>query len=426
MQAVHRAVESAARFNSTVLITGETGTGKELIARAVHQNSTRRTRPFIAVNCNALTETILERELFGHVKGSFTGAHTNAPGFVRAAEGGTLLLDEIADLPLTLQGKLLRVLQERTVIPVGAHKEIHVDVRFIAATNKDCEREVHEGRFRHDLYQRLKVVEIHAPPLRARLGDVAALVDHFLSKLSAEMHLEAPIEITEAARAALSEHTWPGNVRELENTVERLIVENSGHGFVTEEAVHRAVNPPPVAAATKQVKQASVQLPGEACEWFYESESPGQFTRRVRREAVNALVRHTGTAVEAARCLGMTPKLFNQLLHRAQDEARDTSDATLDSYNPEPDAQKDILFVLPAPIYGYPEGEDLGAFVCGIVEKVITTAIKQTGSKAAAARALGTDPSSLRSRLEHAQRVLTQRESDARPTAQLKDEALVM
>jgi DNA-binding NtrC family response regulator len=347
MQAVHRAVESAARFNSTVLITGETGTGKELIARAIHQNSTRRTRPFIAVNCNALTETILERELFGHVRGAFTGAHSDEPGFVRAAAGGTLFLDEIADLPLSLQGKLLRVLQERTVTPVGAHKEIHVDVRFIAATNKDCEREVHEGRFRHDLYQRLKVVEIHAPPLRARLGDVDALVDHFLSKLSVEMHLEAPIEITEAARAALSEHTWPGNVRELENTVERLIVENSGHGFVTEGAVHRAVK--------------------------------------------KTLPAHS-----------------------------------LDSHEPGKAAQKNILFALPEPIYGYPEGEDIGAFVSWIIANVISTAIKQTGSKAAAARALGTDPSSLRSRLEHAQRVLTQRESDARPTAQLKDEALVM
>jgi two-component system response regulator PilR (NtrC family) len=207
---------------SSILIEGESGTGKELVAQALHKLSRRSSGPLVAVNCAAIPDTLLESELFGHAKGAFTGAVQARPGKFKQADGGTIFLDEIGEMPLLLQGKLLRVLQERVIEPVGATKAEHVDFRVVAATNKDLEKQVAEGKFRGDLYYRLNVVPLKLPPLRDRPGDVAILARHFLSRHAKESG--GPLRFSASAVAVLERHPWPGNVRELENLVERLAV----------------------------------------------------------------------------------------------------------------------------------------------------------------------------------------------------------
>lgn len=214
---------TAARSRSSVLITGETGTGKELIANVVHYNSDRATGPLVKVNCGALPETLLETELFGHVKGAFTGAVRDYEGRFRTAEGGTLFLDEVSEMSPRLQVKLLRVLQERQLEPVGSSKTITVDVRIVAATGRDLRTEIRAGRFRQDLFYRLNVIPIHLPPLRDRREDIPLLVDHFLEKYNREANRQVtqmPREVLDALLA----YSWPGNVRELENCIERAVV----------------------------------------------------------------------------------------------------------------------------------------------------------------------------------------------------------
>jgi len=214
---------TAARSRSSVLITGETGTGKELIANVMHYNSDRAEGPLVKMNCGALPETLLESELFGHVKGAFTGAVRDYEGRFRAADGGTLFLDEVSEMSPRLQIKLLRVLQERQLEPVGSSRTITVDVRIVAATGKDLKAEIRAGRFRHDLYYRLNVIPIHSPPLRERREDIPLLVDHFLEKYNREAHRNVrhvPREVLDVLLA----HSWPGNVRELENCIERAVV----------------------------------------------------------------------------------------------------------------------------------------------------------------------------------------------------------
>jgi two-component system NtrC family response regulator len=206
-----------------VLITGESGTGKELIARAIHKRSPRAGEPFVAVNCTALTETLLESELFGHEKGAFTGATARRQGRFELAHKGTLFLDEVGEIPPTTQVKLLRVLQERTFERVGGNQPIKVDVRIIAATNRDLARAVAEGSFRDDLFYRLNVVRIELPPLRERKEDLPALVAHFVKKYAAEIGRQPPRVSPEAMRR-IYEHSWPGNVRELENALERAVI----------------------------------------------------------------------------------------------------------------------------------------------------------------------------------------------------------
>ncbi len=222
MQAVYRLVEKVSRTTSTVLVLGESGTGKELVARAIHYNSERSEKPFIAVNCGALVETLLESELFGHKKGAFTGAVADRPGLFKKADGGSLFLDEISEVSPALQVKLLRALQEQEAIPVGGTEPTRFDIRVIAASNKNLEEEVAEGRFRDDLYYRINVVTIKLPPLRKRRDDVPLLARHFLKKYS-EKFGRSSMSIPKETMQLLMSYSWPGNVRELENAVERAL-----------------------------------------------------------------------------------------------------------------------------------------------------------------------------------------------------------
>lgn len=225
---LHQLIERIAPSEATVLITGETGTGKELIARHVHANSSRRDASFVAVNCGAFLETLIESELFGYERGAFTGAHQAKAGWFETARGGTLFLDEIGDLPLPMQVKLLRVLQEREVVRLGARKAIPIDVRLIAATNVDLAEAVRAGRFREDLYYRLQVISLPLRPLRERPGDIMPLTRHFLQIYARRLHL-TDVSITPDAERALLDYPWPGNIRELENVIHRaLLVSHDG------------------------------------------------------------------------------------------------------------------------------------------------------------------------------------------------------
>jgi two-component system response regulator PilR (NtrC family) len=228
MRAIFDLIQTIAPQTSRVLITGESGTGKELVARAIHENSLRAQAPFITINCGAFPETLLESELFGYMKGAFTGANENRKGLFEAAHGGTLFMDEIGNMSLTMQVKLYRVLQEGKVRPIGSTEETDVDVRIIAATNKEFEKEIAEGRFREDLYYRLSVIPIQLPALRERREDIPLLARHFLERFRKSM--EKPIEgLSPEAVRRLESYDWPGNVRELENTMERAVaLETSG------------------------------------------------------------------------------------------------------------------------------------------------------------------------------------------------------
>ena len=227
MQAVFVLIRQAAPGDTNVLITGESGTGKELVAKALHHNSARAERPFVPVNCAAVPAGLLESELFGHVKGAFTGAIKARQGLFREAEGGTLFLDEIGDMAPELQAKLLRAIEDRAVRPVGSDEAIPVDLRLAAATNKDIVARIQDGRFREDLYYRLAVIPIHLPPLRERREDIPLLAEHFLRRAAAAAGKEIR-GFTPEAMAALLRHPWPGNVRELENVVERAVTLMAG------------------------------------------------------------------------------------------------------------------------------------------------------------------------------------------------------
>jgi DNA-binding NtrC family response regulator len=215
--------KQAALKDVTVLLLGETGTGKEVVARAIHRWSPRRSMPFVAVNCAALPEPLLENELFGHEKGAFTGAVKREPGKIEVAEGGTVFLDEIGDMPLLLQSRLLRVLQDQSFYRVGGTQSVHTNVRFIAATNKDIRRAIQEGTFRDDLYYRLAVITLTLPPLRERKDDIPALAQHFL-KRAVRLGIHQPCVLSDHALQALQQYQWPGNIRELENVLTRALI----------------------------------------------------------------------------------------------------------------------------------------------------------------------------------------------------------
>ncbi len=229
MRSVYKMVDKIAVTTATVLINGESGTGKELIAQSIHQRSDRAEGPFVAINCGAIPETLLESQLFGHVRGSFTGADRDHDGFCRQAEGGTIFLDEIGETPHAIQVKLLRMLQEREIYPVGSSSPAKVDIRVIAATNRDLEAEVANGNFRTDLYYRLNVIPLNLPALRERGEDIPLLVDHFLKRCCpGEYQGNLGSFIDDKAISALQSYEWPGNVRELENVIERATIIREG------------------------------------------------------------------------------------------------------------------------------------------------------------------------------------------------------
>ena len=227
MQEVYKAIGRVSPTDATVLIRGESGTGKELVARAIYQHSLRANKPFLVINCVAIPENLLESELFGYEKGAFTGASRRRVGKIEQANGGTVFLDEIGDMPASIQAKILRLLQERSIERLGGRDTIPVDVRIIAATNRDLEKALSEGRFREDLYYRLKVVTVWLPPLRERTSDIGYLVEYFLARFAAEVGMDNP-GITREALDILHAHSWPGNVRELGNTIQKVLIFNRG------------------------------------------------------------------------------------------------------------------------------------------------------------------------------------------------------
>ena len=244
---VRELIAKVARSQAPVHICGESGTGKELVAHLIHDSGPRADHPFVPVNCGAIPTELMESEFFGHRKGSFTGAVADKTGLVQSAEGGTLFLDEIADLPLHMQVKLLRVIQERTVRPIGANDEVPVDIRILSATHKNLEQEVAEGRFREDLYYRINVIELPVPPLRERGGDVLVLARHLLKRQAKSMQVPVP-ELTADAEQCLRGYHFPGNVRELENVLERAITLASNERIEAAD-IHLRSGPPPAAPA---------------------------------------------------------------------------------------------------------------------------------------------------------------------------------
>jgi transcriptional regulator with GAF, ATPase, and Fis domain len=274
----------------TVLIEGETGVGKELVAASVHYRSRRRDKLFVGQNCAAMPENLLESELFGHKKGAFTGAHEEKKGLFEIADGGTLFLDEVTEMPLSLQSKLLRVLQEGEIRPVGATQERRVNVRIVAATNRNLEKEVSEGRFRDDLYYRLKVFPLRVPPLRERREDIPLLAIHFLERYSTELGKSAG-GFSQQAMELLQGYDWPGNVRELQNEVQRLVIQLDPGGFVTPDLLSPRVRH--VEGMIERVKPTKGTL----------KEMMDQLERWL---LIEALREHKNNKTVAARALGIT------------------------------------------------------------------------------------------------------------------------
>ncbi len=295
IQQVLELCRKVAASNVTVMVSGETGTGKELIARAIHDFSPRHDKPFVAVNCAALTESLLESELFGHEKGAFTGATERKLGRFELAEGGTLLLDELGEMTHVTQVKLLRVLQEREFVRVGGTQTIVCDVRIVAATNRDLKKDIDEGRFREDLYYRLNVFPIEVPPLRNRLEDLPVLVDYFTKQLAPDLGI-TELRISDGAVAALNAYDWPGNVRELRNVIERGIL-LSDHGNMTQANL-----PPEIAHHGSDATIESA--PSSAI-----SQQPGDGSKLAAQERaiiLNALTQSGWNQSAAARALGIT------------------------------------------------------------------------------------------------------------------------
>ena len=287
MERVYEIVGKVADTEASVLITGESGTGKELVARSIHHRSCRRAAPFIAINCAAIPRDLLESELFGHVKGAFTGAIKDKIGKFQLADGGTLFLDEVGELPLELQPKLLRALQERVIEPVGGTKPLKLDVRVVAATNLDIEKALADAVFREDLYYRLAVIPIHLPPLRERREDIALLLRHFCAK-----HGAGTVNFDRAASAALSSYSWPGNVRELENLVERLLIMRGGDTITVDDLPDKICSASPVPGGSAKPGNV-INLPDE-----------GYPLEQLEREVVvEALERNNWNQTAAAKFL---------------------------------------------------------------------------------------------------------------------------
>ena len=315
MQSVYRQIAQCAPTNSTVLLTGESGTGKEMIARAIHYNSLRKDKPFIPVDCNSLSEHLLESELFGHVKGSFTGAVVNKKGMFEVAEGGTLFLDEIGNISLSTQAKLLRVIQEREFRAVGGTRTQAANIRLITATNKDLKAMVAEGTFREDLFYRINIFPIRIPPLRERRDDIPALAHHFLGVFSHELGKQVT-EFSEKSMNILINYDWPGNVRELENTVQRAVilagdkVIRQAHLLnIIETSPQLGVNVPKTGEELKQVKKAAREKSVEDIEKLF---------------VLEALKRNAWNVTRSAEETGMQRANFQALMKKHRIRIRTT------------------------------------------------------------------------------------------------------
>jgi DNA-binding NtrC family response regulator len=315
MRRVFEMIGKVAETDLTVLVRGESGTGKELVAQALHQRSPRRGRPFVAVNCAAISRELVESELFGHEKGAFTGADARRIGRFEAAEGGTIFLDEIGDMAPETQAKVLRVLEERSLERVGSTKPLEVDVRVIAATHRDLEAEVRRGRFREDLYYRLKVVEIAVPPLRERREDVPALVDRFLALLAERLGRE-PRRMSAEALSALAGYPWPGNVRELRNVVEQAAVLAPGD-TIREADLH---------LPRGQEKGAAAALPAAAAGF---ADAKRQATEDFERSyLLRALRQHGGNISRTAEAIGMVRQSLQQKIRELGLRSEDWSEGS--------------------------------------------------------------------------------------------------
>jgi two-component system NtrC family response regulator len=294
MRDVFDMAAQVARRDTTVLITGESGTGKELLAKAIHQNSPRHAKPFVTINCGAIPETLIESELFGHRKGSFTGALSDRAGKFEAANGGTVFLDEVSELEPKLQIRLLRVIQEREIDKIGDHRPIKVDVRILAATNRNLRNLLEDGQFRQDLFYRLSVVTVELPPLRDRREDIPLLVNHFLGKHCKRHDLPLPV-MEEGTLKLLSGYSWPGNVRELENVVESLVVLGKGDSITPEQL------PAEIRQAKPRIANVALELPEE-----------GISLEEVEKEIlIQALEKNHWNRTRAAKYLNITRKTLN-------------------------------------------------------------------------------------------------------------------
>ncbi len=318
MRAIADLIQRVASSRTTILVTGESGTGKERIARAIHSCSDRANKPFLVVNCGALPENLMESELFGHEKGAFTGAAGRHAGLFRDADGGTVLLDEIGELPLNLQVKLLRVLQERKVRPVGATAELSVDVRLIAATNRDVEKDVAEGRFRQDLYYRLNIIRIEVPPLRARSEDVPPLAEHFVHRF-AEEHGKTIRGIAPEAMRAILAYAFPGNVRELENAIERAVT------LAQSPVVALGDLPSSISGRVSSAAPTLLELPADGCDL------DAVMAEAERRLILQALERTGGVRTQAAKLLHVT---FRSLRYRLGKLGLDSGEESPDDDEP--------------------------------------------------------------------------------------------
>jgi transcriptional regulator with GAF, ATPase, and Fis domain len=308
MQEVYKLIRKVAPTESTVLIRGESGTGKELIARAIHFNSPRKNKPFVPVDCGVLAQELLESELFGHVKGSFTGAVVTKPGLFETADGGSIFLDEIGDTSSNFQSKLLRVIQEREFTPVGDVKARKVDLRFIVATNKDLDKLVEDGKFREDLFYRLNVVTLNIPLLKERGNDIPLLAYHFLKKYSREMSKKIK-SISVEAMNMLTGHSWPGNVRQLENVIERAVVMAEGDTITTEHLpfvvrsdIAQSDTPTPkTSAELKEIKKKLRESAVESIEKSF---------------ILDALTRNDWNVTKSAEDVGMQRPNFQALMRK--------------------------------------------------------------------------------------------------------------
>jgi DNA-binding NtrC family response regulator len=311
ISAIKKQIRDVARFDTSVLITGESGTGKELVAKAIHANSPRCAKSFVPVNCSAIPESLLESEFFGYMKGSFTGAYANKKGLFEEADQGTLFLDEIGDLPVHMQAKVLRAIQEKKVRRIGDTKEIPVDVKLICATGRDLSSLIKEKKFREDLFYRINVININIPPLRQRVGDIPVLTAHFLRKISKKLGVQEK-KLAPEALSALESNGFPGNVRELENMVERLIILSAGN-TINSADVKKAISSPADDGTGSEVKVSNFDVP-------YKEAFDKIRTDFDKQYILDALVKNNNSQKQTAEYLGISLRLLQYKLKEIKGE----------------------------------------------------------------------------------------------------------